>query len=100
MENLIIQNYKEYINKPVGDWIISECDDIGSSYAIILKNNSLQRVFFIRKTVINASVLKLDENVYELWYKDFLDSKLLTLSEVLDIDIVISKIQELLNKYE
>jgi hypothetical protein len=41
----------------------------------------------------------LDNDVYELLYKDFQDSRLLTLSDTADMDVVISKIQELLEKY-
>jgi hypothetical protein len=99
MENLVIPNYKNYINKKVLDWNISECEDVGPIYAIILKKESLERIFFIRKIVIKGSALRLDNDVYELWYKNFEDNKLLTLSEILDSDIVLSKIGELLNKY-
>jgi hypothetical protein len=99
MENLVIPNYKNYINKKVLDWNISECEDVGPIYAIILKKESLERIFFIRKIVIKGSKLRLDNDVYELWYKNFEESRVLTLSEILDTDIVLSKIEELLNKY-
>ena len=99
MENLVIPNYKNYINKKVLDWTISECEDVGPIYAIILKKESLEKIFFIRKIVIKGSALRLDKDVYELWYKNFEESRLLTISEVLDIDIVLSKIEELINKY-
>jgi hypothetical protein len=99
MENLTIPNYKDYINKKVLDWDISACEDIGPVYAIILKKDSLERVFFIRKTLIRGSALRLDNDVYELWYKSFEESRLLTISEILNIDIVLSNIEELLNKY-
>lgn len=99
MENLQIQNYKDYINNSIGDWNIIDSDDIGQSYAIVLQKENLQRIFFIRKPVIKAASLGLSNDVYEIWYKDFQDSKLLTLSEVLDINIVLSKIEELLEKY-
>jgi hypothetical protein len=99
MENLVIPNYKNYINKKVLDWNISECEDVGPIYAIILKKESLERIFFIRKIVIKGSALRLDNDVYELWYKNFEESRVLTLSEILDTDIVLSKIEELLNKY-
>ena len=97
MENLVIPNYKNYINKKVLDWNISECEDVGPIYAIILKKESLERIFFIRKIVIKGSKLRLDNDVYELWYKNFEESRVLTLSEILDTDIVLSKIEELLN---
>jgi hypothetical protein len=99
MEILKIPNYKSYIGKTIFDWEIVQCDDGGQVYAIVLKKESLERVFFIRKTLIKGSSLRLENDVYELWYKDFEDNKLLTLSEILDVDIVLSKIGELLNKY-
>ena len=42
MENLVIPNYKSYINKKILDWTISECEDVGPIYAIILKKESLE----------------------------------------------------------
>ena len=99
MEQLIIENYKNFVNKTIGDWVIVDFEDAGPNYGIILKKESTEMIFLIRKTVIKGSALRLDNDVYELLYKDFQDSRLLTLSDTADMDIVISKIQELLEKY-
>ena len=145
MEDLIISNYKDYIGKTILDWNIIDAaelptvyaivlkrndsekifyirrriikgsvlnlnedvyelwyknfEDAGPFYGIVLKKESTERVFLIRKTVIKGSALRLDNDVYELLYKDFQDSRLLTLSDTADMDVVISKIQELLEKY-
>jgi hypothetical protein len=99
MEQLVIDNYKNFVNRTIGDWVISEFEDAGPVYGIILKKESIEKVFLIRKTVIKGSALRLDNDVYELLYKDFQDSRLLTLSDTANIDVVISKIQELLEKY-
>lgn len=99
MEQLVIANYKNFVNKTIGDWVITTFDDAGSAYGIVVKKESTERVFLIRKTVIKGSALRLDEDVYELLYTDFQESRLLTLSDTANMDVVISKIQELLEKY-
>ena len=99
MEQLVIANYKNFLNKTIGDWVVTSFDDAGTAYGIVVKKESIERVFLIRKTVIKGSALRLDNDVYELLYKDFQDSRLLTLSDTADMDVVISKIQELLEKY-
>lgn len=99
MEQLVIANYKNFVNKTIGDWVITTFDDAGSAYGIVVKKESIERVFLIRKTVIKGSALRLDEDVYELLYTDFQESRLLTLSDTANMDVVISKIQELLEKY-
>jgi hypothetical protein len=99
MEKLVIANYKNFVNKTIGDWVITTFDDAGTAYGIVVKKESIERVFLIRKTVIKGSALRLDEDVYELLYTDFQESRLLTLSDTANMDVVISKIQELLEKY-
>ena len=96
MEQLVIANYKNFLNKTIGDWVVTSFDDAGTAYGIVVKKESIERVFLIRKTVIKGSTLRLDEDVYELLYTDFQDSRLLTLSDTANMDVVISKIQELL----
>ena len=100
MEQLVIANYKNFLNKTIGDWVVTSFDDAGTAYGIVVKKESIERVFLIRKNVIKGSALRLDEDVYELLYTDFQDSRLLTLSDTANMDAVISKIQELLEKYE
>ena len=99
MEQLVIANYKNFLNKTIGDWVVTSFDDAGTAYGIVVKKESIERVFLIRKNVIKGSALRLDEDVYELLYTDFQDSRLLTLSDTANMDVVISKIQELLEKY-
>ena len=99
MEILNIQNYKEYVGKTINGWNIAHFDDAGPVYIIVLRKSSNESIFYIRKNVIKGEVLGLDNDVYELWYKSFEDAKLLTLSEVLNADIVLSKIDELIKKY-
>ena len=99
MEILKIENYKEYIGKTIDEWNIIDCADMPGNYVIVLEKNGKNKFFYIRKNVILSNVLKIDEDVYELWYKDFEDSKLLNLSEILNINTVISKMNELLQKY-
>jgi hypothetical protein len=99
MEYLIIPNYKQFINISIGDWAITKCEDGMMAYSITVKKELLERTFLIRKPVIKANVLRLDNDVYELCYHNFQESKLLTLDEVLDTNIVVSKIEELLEKY-
>lgn len=99
MEKLVIANYKNFVNKTIGDWVITTFDDAGTAYGIVVKKDSIERVFLIRKTVIKGSALRLDDDVYELLYTNFQDSRLLTLSDTANMDVVISKIQELLEKY-
>ena len=88
-----------FVNKTIGDWVITTFDDAGTAYGIVVKKESIERVFLIRKDVIKGSALRLDEDVYELLYTDFQESRLLTLSDTANMDAVISKIQELLEKY-
>jgi len=99
MEDLIITNYKDYIGRTILDWDIIDSAELPSVYAIVLRRNNSEKIFYIRRGIIRGSVLNLSEDVYELWYKDFQDSKLLNSNDILDMDIVISKMQELIEKY-
>jgi len=99
MEDLIINNYKDYIGKSILDWNIIDSAKLPIAYAIVLKRNNSEKIFYIRRTIIKGSVLNLNEDVYELWYKDFQDSKLINANDIQNIDIVVSKIQELIEKY-
>jgi hypothetical protein len=99
MEDLIISNYKDYIGKSISDWDIIDSAELPSLYAIVLKRNDLEKIFYIRRAVIKGNVLNLNDDVYELWYKDFQDSSLINTTDILNIDLVISKMQELIQKY-
>jgi len=99
MEDLIINNYKDYIGKSIFDWNIIDSAKLPAVYAIVLKRNTSEKIFYIRRTIIKGSVLNLNEDVYELWYKDFQDSKLINSNDIQNIDIVLSKMQELIEKY-
>jgi hypothetical protein len=99
MEQLVISDYKNYINRSVLGWVIIDSVEYPSLYAIVLKKNDSENLFYIRRTIIKGSVLRLDEDVYELWYKTFEESRLLNSTDILNIDIVISKMEELIEKY-
>jgi hypothetical protein len=99
MEQLVISDYKNYINRNVLGWAIIDSVEYPSLYAIVLKKNDSENLFYIRRTIIKGSVLRLDEDVYELWYKTFEESRLLNSTDILNIDIVISKMEELIEKY-
>jgi len=93
---LPIQLYK---GKKVGEWNIVDAQDLGNIYLVLLQKNGKTKIFYIRKPVIKAKSLQLSNDVYELWYKDFEDSKLLTLEEISNIDIVIENMNTLINTY-
>jgi hypothetical protein len=99
MQDLVISNYKNYINKTILGWNIDNCMEYPSVYVIFLKQNDSEKIFEIRRDIIKASALRLDEDVYELRYKNFEDSCLLNSTDILNIDIVISKMTELVEKY-
>jgi hypothetical protein len=99
MQYLVIPNYKNYVNRSILDWTIEKCMDYPIAYSIVLKKDNSEKLFYINRTVIKGSDLRLDEDVYELRYKNFEDSILLNLNDILDIDIVISKMEELIEKY-
>jgi hypothetical protein len=99
MQDLIITNYKDYIGKSILDWDIIDSIQYPSAYTIVLKRNDSQKIFHIRRDIIKASALRLNEDVYELLYKDFEESCLLNSTDILNIDIVISKMTELVQKY-
>ena len=99
MEDLIIPNYKDYIGRTILDWQVVDCVELPTLYAIVLKHNDSENIFYIRRTIIKGSVLNLSEDVYELRYKTFEDSLLLNVNDILNIDIVISKMTELIEKY-
>lgn len=99
MENLIISNYTGYINRTILDWSVVDVEENPSTYVIVIRKGQLENFFYIRRNIIKGSDLRLSEDVYELWYKDFQDSALLNSNDILDMDVVISKIGELLQKY-
>jgi hypothetical protein len=99
MQQLVISNYKNYINRTILGWTIVDCIEFSGDYVIVLKKNDSEKLFYINRTIIKGSVLRLDEDVYELRYKNFEDSTLLNSADILNIDIVISKMQELIEKY-
>ncbi len=93
-------NLAEFKNKKVGEYEIDEIQDQPVAYVFYLKRDSFSdKVFFIRKPVIKAMVLSLEKDVYELWYNDFQDSKLLTLSEITNSDVVCENMRILIEKY-
>ena len=99
MQQLVISNYKNYINRNILGWNIVDCIEFSGNYAIVLKKNDSEKVFYINRAIIKGSDLRLDEDVYELRYKNFEDSTLLNFTDILNMDIVISKMQELIEKY-
>ena len=99
MEELLIPNYKQYIGKSILDWQIIDCVEMPGNYIIVLKRNNFEKFFYIRRIIIKGSALNLNYDVYELWYKDFQDSKLLNTNDILNIDVVISNITQLIEKY-
>jgi hypothetical protein len=99
MENLIITNYRDYIGKTIFDWQVIDSAELPTVYAIVLKRNDSEKIFYIRRGIINGSVLNLSEDVYELWYKNFEDSLLLNSTDIVDVDIVVSKMTQLIQKY-
>ena len=99
MQYLVIPNYKNYVNRNILDWTVEKCLDYPTAYSIVLKKDDSEKLFYINRAVIKGSDLRLDEDVYELRYKNFEDSILLNLNDILDIDIVVSKMEELIEKY-
>ncbi len=99
MENLVIPNYKDYVGKTVLDWQVVDCAELPTVYAIVLNRNDSEKLFYIRRSIIKGSVLNLNEDVYELWYKNFEDSLLLSSADIIDTNVVISKMVQLIQKY-
>lgn len=99
MEFLEIKNWSKFLGKIVNDFTFSNVIDEGPLYVIFLTKNEKTKIFLLRKAVINAKVLNLENDVYELRYKDFEDSELLTIDEILDENILLSKIEKLIKKY-
>ena len=97
--DILLLNTPEYVGKLVDGWKIDEVAENPLSYVFYLERDGSTKVFFIRKTVILGSSLNLNTNVYELRYKDYEDSKLLTLSEVLDVTHVVNEMKILIAKY-
>jgi hypothetical protein len=99
MQQLVISNYKNYINRNILGWNIVDSIEFSRDYVIVLKKNDSEKVFYINRAIIKGSDLRLDEDVYELRYKNFEDSTLLNSTDILNMDIVISKMEELIEKY-
>lgn len=100
MDILKIENHRDYINKSVDGWNVISIADNFNYYAITLEKESNNVVFTIPKVKIKGFDLRLDYDVYELRYEDCQHSIILSLSEILDKDLVISKIGELIKQYE
>ncbi len=100
MDILKIENHGEYVNKSVDGWnIVSVVDNYGF-YIINLEKDSTNAVFSIPKVKIKGFDLRLDYDVYELRYDTYQHSVMLSLSEISDKDLVVSKIGELIKQYE
>lgn len=97
--DILLLNTSEYVGKVVDGWRVDEVTENPLSYVFYLNKAGATKSFFIRKTVILGSVLNIETNVYELRYKDYEDSKLLTLSEILDATFVVNEIKNLIKKY-
>ena len=97
--NKLLLNASEYVGKFVDGWKIDKVTENSLCYIFYLEKEDSIKVFFITKTVILGSSLNLNEDVYELRYKDYEDSKLLFLSEVLDVNHVINEMKILIQKY-
>ncbi len=98
MEILEIE-FKKYKGKFVGDWKIVDSALAGPNYIFLLEKENKRKTFFIRRNVIKAETLLLQSDVYDLWYDDYKESKLLSLSEVQNMDIVLSEINTLIDNY-
>jgi phage-related protein len=85
--------------KMVGDWRIDEVQDQLHVYALHLSNNGSDKLFFIRKQVIKGESLNLQNDVYEIWYENYKDGTILTLSEISNPDTLINSINSLINRY-
>lgn len=85
--------------KMVGDWLIEEIQEQPIAYVLYLSKNTTDKVFFVRKPVIKAESLNLPNDVYELWYDDYKDATLLSLSDALNPDTLVEAIRLLIDKY-
>ena len=91
--------YESYRQDSIDGWIIKDSFDDGLSYILLLEKNSKSKVFYIRKNVIKSNSILSKTDVYELRYKDYEDSALLTLDEVLSKSKVMDEIKKLIDKY-
>jgi hypothetical protein len=96
---LILNNFKQYIDKLVSGWRIVAFDEMPAVYIIVLTKDNLERIFYIRRPIIRGNDVYRDEDLYELWYKDYEEAKLLSISEVSNIDFLLTTIEKLLEKY-
>ena len=85
--------------KMAGDWRVDEIQEQSLAYVLYLSNNNTDKVFFVRKQVIKGESLNLPNDVYEVWYENYKDATILTLSEVLNPDTLINSISLLIDKY-
>jgi hypothetical protein len=99
MQYLVIPNFKNYINTNILGWTIQNFTEYSSVYVIVLNKDDSEKLFHIHREIIKANALRLDEDVYELRYKNFEDSLLLNSTDILDMNIVVSKMEELIQKY-
>lgn len=92
-------NYSSYKGKNVGDWQIVDTILAGPNYVLLLEKDTKHKTFFIRRDVIKANSLLLQNDVYDLWYDDYKESKLLSLSEIQNADFVVNQMEILIDKY-
>lgn len=97
--DILTLNTNSLMGKTAGEWVITEIQNQPLAYVIYLSNGNSDKVFFIRKPVIKGSSIRLDSDVYELWYDDYKEAKLLTLTEISDANIVVESINALILKY-
>jgi predicted nucleic acid-binding protein len=92
-------NTSNLLNQMVGDWQIKEIQEKSVAYILFLQKESAAKMFIINRPVIKTESINQNEDSYEIWYNDYKDSKLLTLTEISDVNILISAIESLINKY-
>lgn len=98
--DILTINTNPLMGKTAGEWVITEIQNQPLAYVIYLSNGDSDKVFFIRKPVIKGSAIGLDTDVYELWYNDYKEAKVLTLSEISDTNTLLQSINSLIEKYK
>jgi len=92
-------NTSDYLGKMAGEWRIDEIKEERTSYIIYLEKDGDDKKFLIPRAVIKGKSLNLPVDVYEVRYRDYEDSALLNLSEILNGDIVANTMKTLIEKY-
>lgn len=96
-ETLKFDNYEELIGKVVGDWNIVDSANMPGNYVIALEKDSKNLVFFVRKEPIKELGKSL--GLYELWFRDYEDSIILSEADATNCDTIINNMRILLNRY-